>query len=73
MKIRYLGTSSEEGSCPTVYETDRDTFLVQGNVVTDTAALAELRRHNNGIPEWETVVEIPKELVRHFPQESRHV
>ncbi|WP_253829086.1 hypothetical protein [Prauserella aidingensis] len=73
MKVRFLGTSSDEGNCPTVYETNRDTFLVQGNIVTDPEALDELRRHNNGIPDWETVVEIPKELVRHFPQEARQV
>lgn len=70
MKVRYLGSTSDEGNCPTVYETDRGTFLVQGDRVTDPEALTELRGHGNGIPEHETVVEIPKGLARFLRQKE---
>ncbi|MBB5776241.1 hypothetical protein [Nonomuraea jabiensis] len=65
MKLRFLGTTSDDGQCPTLYETDRGTYVVQGDRVTDPEALAELRDVLPG----ETFVEIPKALLR-FAQES---
>jgi Domain of unknown function (DUF397) len=38
---------------------DRDTYLVQGYVVTDPEAMAQM-----GIPEGETVVEVPRRLMK---------
>ncbi len=70
MKVKFLGTTSSDGDCPTVYATDRGTYLVQGDIVTDPEALAALRSQNGGLPEHETVVEIPAELVRFFPERS---
>ncbi|MFF5992566.1 hypothetical protein [Prauserella flavalba] len=70
MKVTFLGTTSDEGNCPTAYATDRDTYLVQGAIVTDPEALAELRKRGNGIPDYETVVEIPKELVKFLPRDG---
>ncbi|WP_027945947.1 hypothetical protein [Amycolatopsis taiwanensis] len=70
MRVRFVGSTSGNTGCPTVYATDRDTYLVQGSIVTDEEALAELRRHGNGIPDHETVVEIPKDLVKFFPESS---
>lgn len=61
MKITFLGTTSTTGQCPNLYETDRGTYLVQGTRVTDPEALATL--HARGLPEHETVVEIPKALL----------
>ena len=44
------------GSCPTVYQTDRGTFVVQGYTVTaETAGL--------DLPAGEQLVEIPAELL----------
>ncbi|NRQ40067.1 hypothetical protein HII36_50825 [Nonomuraea sp. NN258] len=60
MKLRFLGSTSDDGQCPTLYETDRGTYVVQGDVVTDPEALADLR---NILP-GETFVEIPKDLLR---------
>ena len=40
------------GSCPTVYRTDRDTVLVQGNAATGVT-----------VPSGELLVEIPRELL----------
>ena len=65
MKLRFLGSTSDDGQCPTLYETDRGTYVVQGDQVTDHAALGQLR---NVLP-GETFVEIPKELLR-FAKES---
>lgn len=51
-------TSPTRDTCPTLRRTDRGTYLVQGYVVTDPEALAELN-----VPEGETVVEVPAELL----------
>jgi hypothetical protein len=60
-----LGTESGKTGCPSVFATDRGTFVVQGWKITDEAALTELRRR--GLPDHETAIEIPAELARHFP------
>lgn len=52
---------SEPSGSPTLYRTDRDSWVVQGWVVTDKAALATM-----GIPEGESCVEIPDRLVPYF-------
>jgi len=54
---------SEPSGSPTLYRTDRGSWLVQGWVVTDPQALAEM-----SIPEGETCVEIPDRLVPFFAQ-----
>ncbi|PXY25135.1 hypothetical protein BAY59_24220 [Prauserella coralliicola] len=64
MKLTHLGSTSKNGGCPEAYETDRGTFIVQGTRVTDPEALAILRER--GLPDHETAVEIPKELVEFF-------
>jgi hypothetical protein len=66
MKLRHLGTTSKDGGCPNLYDTDRDTFVVQGAKVTDPEALATLRER--GLPDHETVVEIPKALLSFAPE-----
>lgn len=60
MKLTFLGSTSQEGQCPTLYATDRDTFVVQGWTVTDPEALGDLRDVLPG----ETFVEVPKTLLR---------
>lgn len=42
MKITLLGTTSKDGQSPTLYDTDRDTYLVQGWRVLDPEALAAM-------------------------------
>lgn len=64
MQLTHLGTESGKSGCPSVFATDRDTFVVQGWKITDIEALAELRRR--GLPEHETAIEIPAALVQHF-------
>ncbi|MGH3630205.1 MAG: hypothetical protein ACRDRL_22530 [Sciscionella sp.] len=63
MRLTFLGTTSGNHGCPTVFATDRDTFVVQGNKITDPEALATMQSRGNGIPEHETAVEVPRELL----------
>ena len=62
MRLRFLGTDSEQGTCPTIYETDRHTFAVQGRLIPD----AETLRDCVDLGADEVVVEIPRSLVRFF-------
>jgi hypothetical protein len=65
MRLHFLGTNSEQGTCPAIYETDRGTFAVQGRLVVDADALADCIDRG---PD-EVVVEIPKALVQYFNTE----
>jgi hypothetical protein len=40
------------GTCPTIYDTDRDTVLIQGSVA-----------HAVSVPDGEALVEIPREIL----------
>lgn len=62
MRLRFLGTDSEQGTCPTIYETDRGTYAVQGKLITDPSALGDCVN----LASDETIVEIPKSLARFF-------
>lgn len=61
MKLTFLGKVSDQGDSPTLYRTDRGTFIVQGWKVTDPEALVAMK-----IPDHEGCVEIPPELARYF-------
>lgn len=65
MKLTFLGTSSNGGQSPTLYATDRDTYVVQGWRVLDSDALAAMN-----IPEHETCVEIPKDLMAYLEKDE---
>jgi len=54
---------SEPSGSPTLYRTDRQSWVVQGWAVTDPAALAAM-----SIPDGETCVEIPDRLIPLFRQ-----
>lgn len=66
--IKFLGTTSDSGSCPTAFETDTE-YLIQGTTVTDPAVLAEIaaRPGGNGVPSYESVVAVPKALAKFLP------
>lgn len=55
---RVRGDCNDGKTCPTVFATDRGTVVVQGSIVTDAAALAEL-----ALPSGETAVEVPSWLL----------
>ena len=63
MRIRFVAKDPDSvpNQSPTLYKTDRDSWLVQGWVVTDSRTLTEM-----SIPEGEAVVEIPDRLVPFF-------
>lgn len=61
MKLTHLHTTSKNGGCPELHETDNDTNVVQGTRITDPAVLAKLRER--GLPDHETAVEVPKALL----------
>lgn len=62
MKLKFLGTSSEDGNCPTLYETPTGDVVVQGYKLTDEEALTQLRDVLPG----ETFVVVPRELLIKF-------
>lgn len=66
MRLTFLGTTSNNGSCPNIYATDRGTYVVQGYRITDPEALAAL--NERGLPEHETAVEIPAALLGFAPK-----
>lgn len=55
---------SEPSGSPTLYRTDRQSWVVQGWVVADPDVLAAM-----DIPEGETCVEIPDRLIPFFQQQ----
>jgi len=65
MNLTFVGKdpdSNPTGS-PTVYRTDRDTWIIQGWIVTDPEAISQME-----IPEGETAVEIPDRIVHYLRQ-----
>ncbi|WP_149183402.1 hypothetical protein [Streptomyces sp. TRM49041] len=65
MKLRFLGKNSTVGDCPTLYATDRDTYLVQGWKIFANDLLMQL-----DISEGETAVEVPTELFEHLMKDG---
>jgi hypothetical protein len=51
------GLCPDGDTCPTLWRTDRGTFIVQGVQVTDPEMLSQL-----GLPEDEIAVEVPETL-----------
>jgi len=60
MKLTFIRKTiiSGETNCPSLYRTDRDTFVVQGWRVNDPETLAQLN-----IPAHETIVEVPLDVL----------
>lgn len=54
LELTLLTTICGNGTCPTVYRTNRGTYVVQGYVVPDRVGV--------DVPEGELLVEIPAEL-----------
>ena len=62
VKLKFLGTTSDEGKCPTLYETPAGDIVVQGYQLTDAEALEQLRDVLPG----ETFVVVPRDLLTRF-------
>lgn len=67
MRLTFLGKDSKPDESPTLYSTDRDTYVVQGWIVTDSEILGKL-----DIPEGHTVVEVPPGLFVHLVNDGVH-
>ncbi|MEU8591327.1 hypothetical protein AB0C59_30685 [Streptomyces sp. NPDC048664] len=65
-----VGTNSGNDGCPTLYtEPGTDTYVVQGDPITDPADLAQL-----DLAAGEAAVTVPRELLANFgPKEPAHV
>jgi hypothetical protein len=65
VKIMFVAKDpgSEPSGSPTLYRTDRESWVVQGWVVTDPDVLSAM-----DIPQGEACVEIPDRLVPFFGQ-----
>ncbi|MET9835831.1 DUF6879 family protein [Streptomyces sp. NPDC006385] len=66
MTLRFIGTTSDEGDCPTLYDIpETDEILVQGDRETDPDHLVQLR----DVKSSETFVRVPRSLlVRYAPR-----
>jgi hypothetical protein len=63
MTLRFLGTTSDDGDCPTLYEIEgTDEILVQGERETGPEHLAQLR----DVKESETFVRVPRSLLSRY-------
>ncbi|MGH3938524.1 MAG: hypothetical protein ACRDTG_07780 [Pseudonocardiaceae bacterium] len=67
MKLTFVAKDpdSEPSGSPTLYRTDRQSWIVHGWVVTDPDALVAM-----DIPEGEGCVEIPDRLVQFFQRQQ---
>ncbi|MGH3824984.1 MAG: hypothetical protein ACRDRA_19425 [Pseudonocardiaceae bacterium] len=75
MRVTFLGKDPEsfEGESPTLFATDRVTYIAQGWKVTDPEALAVI----GPVPDHKTLVEIPEDVLkfyarRYLEQEGQH-
>ncbi|OII69963.1 MULTISPECIES: DUF6879 family protein [unclassified Streptomyces] len=63
MALRFIGTTSDDGDCPTLYEIEgTDEILVQGERETDPEHLATLR----DVKPSETFVRVPRSLLTRY-------
>ncbi|WP_413752606.1 hypothetical protein NRF20_13025 [Streptomyces sp. R-74717] len=63
MALRVIGTTSDDGDCPTLYEVEETgDIVVQGDRLTDPEHLEQLR----DVKPSETFVVIPRELLTRF-------
>ena len=68
MTLRFIGTTSDDGDCPTLYDIEgTDEILVQGDRETDPEHLAQLR----DVKPSETFVRVPRSLLtRYAPRDE---
>lgn len=62
LELNLIHTICGNGTCPTVYRTNRGTFVVQGYVVSDRTGV--------DLPDGELLVEIPAELFQEAARAS---
>jgi hypothetical protein len=65
MRLTFLGKDSRLDESPTLFATDRDSYVVQGFIVTDPEILAVIE-----VSDGETVVEVPAALMAHLAKDG---
>ncbi|GAA1923242.1 hypothetical protein [Streptantibioticus ferralitis] len=65
MKLRFLGKNSTPGDSPTLYASDKDSYVIQGWKIYAQDILSQL-----GVPTGQTAVEVPTELFEHLTKDG---
>lgn len=65
MHLTFLGKDSQPNQSPTLYASDRGSYVVQGWIVTDPAIIDYL-----AVPDTETIVEVPAKLLSHLAKDG---
>jgi hypothetical protein len=65
MLLTFLGKDSQPNQSPTLYATDKGSYVVQGWIVTDPTILAKVT-----VAEDETIVEVPAKLMTHLAKDG---
>ncbi|MDQ3988505.1 MAG: hypothetical protein M3291_04785, partial [Actinomycetota bacterium] len=65
MRLTFLGKESVPDQSPTLYATDRDSYVVQGWIVTDPQILTTIT-----VSDDKTIVEVPAKLMAHLAKDG---
>ena len=65
MHLTFLGKESRPDESPTLFATDRDSYVVQGWIVTDPEILVMIAMSDD-----ETIVEVPAALMAHLAKDG---
>ena len=65
MRLRFLGINTGKDGCPTLYASDRDTYVIQGWRVSDPA-----KRGQFDLSPEQTCVEVPRPLMAFLELDS---
>ncbi|MGH8906603.1 MAG: hypothetical protein ACRD0K_08820 [Egibacteraceae bacterium] len=65
MHLTFLGKESQPNQSPTLFASDRDSYVVQGWVVTDPEMLVMIAMSDD-----ETIVEVPATLMAHLAKDG---
>lgn len=66
MRLTRIDGTCRNGTCPTIYATDRGSYVVQGYVVNENEACGDMT-----LSLGEAAVEIPEELFRRVAYDIR--
>jgi hypothetical protein len=65
MHLTFLGKDSQPHQSPTLYATDRDSYIVQGWAVADPTI-----HGSRSVPDTDTLVEVPAKLLDHLAKDG---
>jgi hypothetical protein len=65
VQLTFLGKNSSPDQSPTLYTSDRDTYIVQGWIVTDPEIVSLIE-----VSADETLVEVPADLMAHLAKDG---